>query len=220
MNNPAHTLTDLASRGAGATLALAIAGIAAVRRTKPLHPQGDVGRGVLHVDGTTTTGVALLDQPADHDVLIRHSRAIGLDAPAPDIEGIAMRIEGAGDLLFAGTGSGRWSRRALALRTSAGTCSTLLPLDGPRGPLDLRLEPSGEGRWTLSVSEQSGPWQTVGEVVEGEAHADAPVRFDPIQNPVPGLAHYPLWQQVRAPAYALARRLRPHPQASDDGSQW
>jgi hypothetical protein len=38
---------------------------------------------------------------------------------------------------------------------------------------------------------------------------DPPIRFDPIENPVPGLTNYPAVTRLREPAYAAARRLWP-----------
>src|SRR3712207_8796467 len=41
-------------------------------------------------------GAALLDQPGEHEGVVRLSRGAGLPEPLPDVEGLALRLPGLG----------------------------------------------------------------------------------------------------------------------------
>jgi hypothetical protein len=204
----------------GAVLGATFGAVAVLRGSKPLHPVGVLRHGTLSIrPGAASTGVPLLDEPGEHECLVRLSRATGLPAPLPDIHGVAIRLEAQGDpadLLFAGTGQGRLTRHLLVPRRAAGRgpLTTLIPLRSAHGPLLLGLFPEpGEdaepGAFTVRVSRPGGPWQSrgrlwLGATVTGEA--DPPLRFDTVLHPVLGLDHYPTERALREPAYAAARR--------------
>lgn len=198
---------------AGAVLGATFGLTALVRRTKPLHPVGQVGTGVLDVtDPMPELGVPLLADKGSHSCLVRWSRAVGLPAPLPDVEGFAVRFDDpTADLLFASTGSGPLTRFLLAPRAPGahGPQTTLLPVASEAGPLMFRLTPeaaSGQppSRLALSVATVGGDWETVGylDCVWGP---DRPMRFDPVEHVLPGTQQYPVVRVLREPAYFMAR---------------
>jgi hypothetical protein len=199
---------------AGAVLGVAFGVAALVRRTKPLHPVGKVGTGVLEVtDPRPGLGVPLLAEKGSSTCLVRWSRAAGLPEPLPDVEGLAVRFDApTADLLFAGTGTGAVTRFVLVPRAPHhhGPQTTLLPVACEAGPLVLRLTPEADSgdppvRFSLAVATGTGGWDTVGSLacVWGP---DRPLRFDPVEHPLPGTEQYPLVRVLREPAYFMARR--------------
>jgi hypothetical protein len=180
---------------------------------RPLHPDGEVFRGTWSVteDAEVPVGVAVCDQQGTWTCVVRRSRAIGLPAGTPDIEGIAVHLDGpsGGDLLLAGTGSGRVSRHLLLPRVSAGTCSTLVPMATGTGPLLLRLTPRGTAAmaWELSWSRPGGRWHTFGSLtLDGDAAPADP--FDPVDELPRGLSQYRTMALLRRPSYVQAARQR------------
>jgi hypothetical protein len=215
--DPRDPILLSAARAGGSALASVIRGVAALRSSaKPLHPRGTVVRGTLVRHGLADpTGVPWLDEPGEDDVLLRWSRAVGLPAPVPDIHGLAVRVfladGGIGDLLFATTGWWRATRALLVPGISAQRpMTTLLPYATPRGSVLLGARP-GPGSTTLYVASPLGDWQELGELVETESDSvDESIRFDPVLNPLPGLA-FPAWvRRLREPAYDTARETM-HP---------
>lgn len=144
--------------------------LARARSGKPLHPRGTVTTGRLTIDaagpGRTTgpTGVPLLDEPGSHPCLVRTSRSIGLPAPWPDVQGLALRLpqdDGAGvaDLLLASTGRGVVLRHVFLPRlTPAAPLTTLLPLTTPTGRLLMMLEPRTPARGTATTDAPTSWW--------------------------------------------------------------
>jgi hypothetical protein len=204
----------------GAVLGAAFGLAAVVRRTKPLHPHGRVGTGILEVtDPLPELGVPLLAGHDSHSCLVRWSRSVGLPDPLPDVEGFAVRFdEPTADLLFAGTGTGRLTRYIFAPRTPQrhGPQTTIFPVSSVQGPLLFRVTPV-EGRasgppseeppacFELAVSVDGPEWRAVGHLdcVWGP---DRPMRFDPVENVLPGTGQYPVVRMLREPAYLMARR--------------
>lgn len=205
----------------GQLLRAAFGAVAVARGTKPLHPRGVLRRGTLLISPGpgAPTGVPLLDTPATHDCLVRPSRSVGLPRPLPDIEGLALRLpgpDGRGDLLFASTGTGAVTRHLLLLRRSHahGPLTTLLPLRSPTGPLLVGLFPrppqggAEPDEYDLRVARPGRDWRGVGLLRIGDVADevdDPPVRFDPVEFPVPGLEHYPGVAEIRSLAYRGAR---------------
>jgi len=213
---PALTsLPDRIADAGGATLAAVIGMMSARPAAKPLHPRGRThGARLRHEVPERPTGVPWLDTPGDEQVLARVSRAVGLPAGLPDIQGIALRVpvedDGHGDVLFASTGLGAATRFLLTPARSAEgrPLTTLLPYRTVRGPLLLALDPVAEGRFRLLVSGAIGPWAIAGELVLGEPDGDDLVSFDPVHNEIPGLGNYGWVRRLREPSYSLARRRR------------
>lgn len=213
-----RTITGAASLG-GAGLAGAARAIAAVRpAAKPLHPKGDLVGGELVRTGTepgAATGVPWLDEAGRGRVLVRLSRAMGLPRTLPDIHGLALRVplgnDRHGDLLFATTGTGRWTRFLLVPGWNAQRpMTTLLPYRTPAGPVVLAVRAVAEDRYELAHARGGGKWQLFGELVlSNTAGPDPTISFDPVRNPLPGLEFYDWVARLREPAYLTARRTRP-----------
>jgi hypothetical protein len=202
----------------GAALGALFGAVAKVRRTKPLHPRGRVGEGVVDIlSPVPGTGVPLLAEVGTHRCLVRWSRATGLPRPLPDIEGLAVRLEEHdADLLFAGTGTGPVGRFLLLPRAPDhhGPQSTLLPVASPAGPLLFLARPLDDGsdpptRFALSVARGGGAWRQVGMLEVDRWGVDRPTRFDPVRHPLPGTDQYPVVRFLREPAYLLARHGAP-----------
>ena len=206
----------------GAALATVAAAVAALRRTKPLHPVGRVGHGSLVLEPTAASGVEVLDEAAVHAVLVRWSRAIGLDADKPDIEGMAVRftIEGAeADLLFATTGGSKVGRHLLVVRSPGESAifTTLLPVSTVSGSLLLRIHPLDAWTadppmsWELAWSRVGGEWHPTGSLTVSWRAGDEAVRFDPVEHLFPGTRQYGVVRVMREPAYAAARLVKARP---------
>ncbi len=78
------------------------------------------------------------------------------------------------------------------------------------GALLFRVTPEPDagqppGRYDLAVSVGAPQWRTVGSLgcVWGP---DRALRFDPVENVLPGTGQYAVVRMLREPAYALARR--------------
>lgn len=222
---PLHDLLTSTAAVAGGGLALASGATALVRRSKPLHPVGVVSRAVLTIDpAPEATGSPLLDASGSHECVVRASWAAGTGPEHVDIEGFALRVlapvgrDDCSDLLFASTGVGRWTRHLLAPRRAGrhGAQTTLLPVRAGGRPLLMRLDPVDAGtqpwptHYVLSWARARGGWHHVGSLaVTWHDHHDAPERFDPVANPLPGTSQYAAVARLREPAYRAARLARP-----------
>lgn len=217
-----HALAD----AAGKTLAAVLAPLGPLRDAKPLHPDGTVLQGRLEVtDPATQLAVPLFAERKNVRCMVRISRAVGLPAPLPDIGGIALRLSpdaplgSQADLLFASTGTGRLTRWLLLphLRPDQKPQTTLLPAQSVSGPVLFALTPEAAlpgpstAAYRLLWARPGGDWNPLGRLAleDPVAPTDPPLRFDPIENPVPGLSTYPAVRRLREPAYAAARRLWP-----------
>lgn len=212
----------------GSGLAAAAALVGLLRRDKPLHPVGHHGTGRLTVtDPAPDLGIEAFTRTGTRACRARWSRAMGLPRGWPDIEGVALRLEGAApdggdaDLLFASTGDRAWTRYLLTMRRPGrfGRLTTLLPVRaGGRGvifrlsplvdPAD-RLPPTS---YALDVALGTGAWEPVGHVDLAWSEEDTADRFDPVARPLAGIEQYPFVTGLREPAYVAARavaRARP-----------
>lgn len=90
------------------------------------------------------------------------------------------------------------------------------PGGGPGGqvaPADVaRALSVAPAVFRLLVARPRGPWEEFGRLTLSRDPArpvqDEPLRFDPVRNPLPGLAHPPALRALREPAYAAARSKR------------
>lgn len=215
-------VAELVARPVGAALAAVVAAGALMRGRRPLHPRGVLLDGVLEAADPRAASVL----PARRvDVLVRLSVSAGLPRGLPDVVGVAVRWTDDGapqDVLFASTGHGRFTRYVLAprRRLAAGWLTTLMPLRAPWGPVLLALRRSAAvpgrratfevlqapplGEWVpFGTLELRGP-RTPAASRDGD---DPGVRFDPTVNAPRRLGSYGWEDALRAPAYAVARRL-------------
>lgn len=218
--DPGSRLIRAAGAVPGAAIGAALGALAAVRRNKPVHPKGRVGAAELEVTTPRPEfGVPLLSSNGTHACTARFSRTVGLPASWPDIEGLAVRFEDpTADVLFASTGIGRLGRFVFKARSADkhGPQTTFLPVSTSSGSLLLRMTPLDQAdppvRWELSAAHVGSEWRPVG-VLHVTWGVDQPVRFDPVENLMPGTWQYPLVQVLREPSYALSRRLVRRPRS-------
>lgn len=242
MNSPLGALASGAARGGGAALAATTGGIGrALRRIKPLHPEGTVHRATVAVAGASSarTGIPWVDETGEYAAYGRISRACGLPRPLPDIAGLAIRIDlatGPADLLLASTGTSAAGRFVLLPRLSGrtGSLTSLLPYRAPVGPLCFAATAINERTYSLAWAIGASRWRPFAELCLREAEGDpADLSFDPVVNAVPGLEQYSWVRRLREPAYRNARtrsavgasrrarrpRSRPRPRVRAEGSR-
>lgn len=212
----------LAAAGAvpGAAIAVALGALAAVRRNKPVHPAGRVGTGELEITSPRPElGVPLLATQGTHACIARFSRTVGLPPSWPDVEGLALRIDDAGaDVLLASTGVGRLGRFVFQARPADrhGPLTTYLPVSTRAGSLLLRATPLDQAdpphAWEVAAAHVGSQWRPLG-VLRLTWGGDRPIRFDPVENVLPGTRQYALVSVLREPAYLVARRLVTRPRS-------
>ena len=221
--HPPASVGHLTGLAPGLALAAAAAAAGLLRRNKALHPVGHHGDALLTLTGHTPgLGLPVLDEPGTRPCVARWSRAMGLPQGWPDVEGLALRLPGAGpdggdaDLLFASTGEHAWTRYLLTLRPPRrfGRLTTLLPVRGGGRALTFGLSPLHDGTdglppasYTFEVARGSGPWQRVGRVDVVWSEADGLDRFDPVARPLAGVEQYAFVAALRRPAYIAARAV-------------
>jgi hypothetical protein len=93
-SRPARTTQRWAAAVAGIPVGAVLAILAAARRGKAVHPQGEVYAARLVVDGAPAAPAAalLLATPGEHNALVRFSRSLGLPRPLPDLLGMSIRV--------------------------------------------------------------------------------------------------------------------------------
>ena len=206
-------------------MAVPLAGLARIRRAKPMHPHGVLFSGRLHRQGLGI-GVPWLDATGEDDVLVRFSRGAGLPARFPDLLGLALRVPGDPpvDVLLSSSGRGRWTRRVPVPRRDAATAyGSIMAYRSDAGPVWLAALPRGAGLpsdrdglaaagpgrvVTLSAVVGRGRWQPFGTVTLSAPSdpRDPPLHVDAVLHPPPGLAADGPLARFRRPAYAAARR--------------
>jgi hypothetical protein len=84
----------LAVDAAGYAVGLALAGVAAIRRGKAVHPHGAVYEAELEVPTHRDAlgGTELFGTPGRRRALVRFSRSLGLPRPLPDLLGMSLRV--------------------------------------------------------------------------------------------------------------------------------
>ena len=90
LGTPGRLAVDAAGYAVGAVLAA----LAAARGGKAVHPVGVVYGATLIIDGAAEApvGSRLLATPAEHPVLMRFSRSLGVPRPIPDLLGVSLRV--------------------------------------------------------------------------------------------------------------------------------
>ena len=190
------------------------------RRAKPMHPRGAVVGARLEprpaVDAVA--GAAFLDRPPAGPALVRVSRSAGLPEGWPDVNGLAVRLPGSGaapvDLLLSGAGSSWLGRYLLAprLRSGRGFLSCLVPYRSTTGPVHVGARPRGERAYELVWARPGVGWVPFADLVLDRPttaeDADEDVSFDAVRHEPEGLDTYGWFARLRAPSYAVARRVR------------
>lgn len=194
-------------------LGLVLAGVAnapaLVPRRQPLHERGATFAAQLTVHTPwPDSEIGFLAGAGESPALVRLSRGLGLPRRWPDVSGLALQLPDDGALLLASTGTGRRTRRLLALRTprAVDPLTTLLPLHCRLGAVDVGAQVEGS-RVRLLTSLDGGPWVERASLRLG-GRPGLVHRFDPL-TPPRGLWWSDTVAAVRAPAYALARRISP-----------
>lgn len=195
---------------------------ARLRRGRALHPRGVVVDGVLHRTGLRPpSGASFVDAvPADglaeEPVRVRLSRASGTPPPLPDVLGLAVRATTAAgapaDLLLSTAGRAPGARHLLVPRRDlwAATYTSITPFTTPHGLLMAAALPLGDQAFALAVATVRGPWRrfAVLALTDLEGAQDDETGFDPVLNPVPGLAVPPGLGRLRRDSYAASRAGR------------
>lgn len=85
---------ERASAVAGVVVGGALAVVAALRRSKPVHPAGAAYEARLRVAGAAAAprAATLLSTPGEHRAVVRFSRSLGLPRSIADLLGISIRI--------------------------------------------------------------------------------------------------------------------------------
>lgn len=180
----------------------------AVRGARVFHPHGVTRRATLTVTPTRSWGAQLLDEPAVHDGLVRLSRGVGLPAPLPDIEGLALRLPGLGvdgtplDILI----NSAW-RFAFAPSVLTPTWSAVLPHRTGGGRLVLLGARPHDGGFTLLAAPPLGAWQPWGELALGAPVSGERIRFAPTAG-APDLEPVQLFRTLRAWSYVASSAAR------------
>ena len=225
---PRSAISVLPGALLGSVLAAAAAITGLLRRDKPLHPVGHHGTGHLTVtDPAPDLGIDAIARTGARPCRARWSRAMGLPQGWPDVEGLALRLEGAApdggdaDLLFASTGTRSWNRYLLTMSGPGhfGPLTTLLPVRAGGRAVTFRLSPQTgllhvlpPSSYALEVARGTGAWEPVGHVDVAWSQEDTSDRFDPVTRPLAGLEQYAFVTGLREPAYVAARavaRARP-----------
>lgn len=222
-SNPLERLSNTAAGLGGNALAHVAGATAKLRQSRPLNPVGRVGTARLVIDTPEDSyGIPLVAGLGVHSCDVRWSRAIGLPSILPDLEGFALRIDGAGEggttaeLLFASTGTNAIGRHVLMLRRADkyGPQASILPVRCEGGLITILLSPEKYGKDTppikygLSLARGGQPWDRVGHLDITWSDGDAPERFDPVHNQLHGTEQLDWVASLREPSYLKARQER------------
>ena len=156
-----------------------------LRGERAIHARGRAFTGVVTLPGGLGTGARLLDEPGEHDAVVRFSRSAGLPPWLPDVYGLAVRLVDAHgperhqDLLLDTTQPAPLLRRLPWPRWDASSAvyGSLLPYDvgGRRmlvGAVPVPGTPPARSlaalperlELALLLATAHGPWREVGRV--------------------------------------------------------
>jgi hypothetical protein len=215
-----------ASDVAGRVLAAGFAAIRAVRRPRPIHPNGTVYLGHVNwVNPGRNSGIPWIDTPpasGGQDVIVRVSRSVGLPSALPDVIGLAFKFmteRGAADLELVSSWLGLPSRFLLRpTRSLRGAFGSLMPYRGALGPVlvGARTNHRDDEVWKIDLfhAAPSSTWCRFAVVSLGTKSLPdaANLRFDPMVNPLPGATTYDWTRRLRQRSYRVARRSRSVPE--------
>jgi hypothetical protein len=228
-----------ASRAAGGAVGALLAGLAALRRGKAVHPKGVVHEALLRPYGSrhAPRAAPLISQPGEHLAIVRFSRSLGVPRPLPDLFGMSIRIldahgpERHQDLLLVTSVDLPILHHiflpATDVRQRPYSSSLPYRAGGERflvGALPHRASPTDDLRFHLAVAPLFGRFQPVAELVVGRElpHEPDALRFNPIENSGPGFEPLGFLNGMRDPAYrasqAAWRTRREDGAAQQDGA--
>ncbi len=197
-------LSRLAASAAAGTFGAATA----LRSARVFHPRGQAYRARVRVHGSVATGCRVLDRPAEHDAVVRLSRALGLPRGLPDAEGLALRLPGLGrgggplDLLV----NTAW-RYVFVPRVVSGTWSSILPYRTAAGRRVLLGARPVDGGFVLLVADLLGRWREWGRLELAEPFDGEELRFVPTLG-ADDLVPVPLLRDLRRAAYDGSQAAR------------
>lgn len=196
--------------------------LARLRGARVFHPRG-------HSYDATFTDAGLLPGSGTSTAVVRVSKAVPTPAGWPDVLGIAVRLRGPVDLLFATTGDRPGLRHLLMPRGGFlnGIYTTLLPYEIAGEQRLVALRPLRTGApvgtdldsfdhalpvtFTVLSAPLTGGWRRCGELhVHTRRAADVPW-FDVHEHSLPGLRPAGPLQSLRRRAYRGSRAGRAHP---------
>ena len=204
------------SEAAATAAGLAMGALAAVRRGKAVHPQGEVYEATLRVPGAAHAprAASLLARPGEHRAIVRFSRSLGVPRPLPDLLGLSLRVLDAygrdrhQDLLLV-TSIDRPVLRHLfvpARGIADRVYSSSLPYRAGDEEFVIGALPLSGQRFQLAVSRR-GNFAPVADITIGrrlDDVADA-LRFNPF-NTGGGLEPTGLLNALRRRAYPMSQR--------------
>lgn len=207
-----------------ALLSSAFGRVASLRHAPALHPRGTVHSCTLTVLGgagggqapgrTSPWGSRLLDRPADHQGVVRLSRSAGLPRPLPDVDGMAVRLPGAGldghdlDLLLVSA----W-RFVFVPAPLARTWSCILPFRTGTGRLVMLGARPRSGGFELLTAAPLGPWTSWAHLEVGEEVGERLVTAPTVG--ARDLRHVRAFRRLRAQSYRASQGA--WAAADDDG---
>jgi len=234
MANVVESTTTASSTRVDALVERAFHTSSRLRQARTFHPKGFVLRGRVEVEPAGS----FLASAGSGEVLARVSRGVGLPAPAPDFNGIALRIidaHGPGDdqdLLLVSASGHRVLRHVLrpARSWDRPFFTSVIPFEANRGivmlggrvevgrpgPIDLdslvRATREEGVRITLSSAPPLGRWDPIAAVSLTEVDDGDPpdLAFDP-WNTGPDLRPWGRLNQLRLPAFRGSRAGRSRP---------
>lgn len=206
-------------RAGGALTGTVLAGVAAARRAKAVHPRGVVHEATVTFDGgpEAPAGARLLATPGEHRALVRFSRSIGLPQPLPDLLGMAIRVLDAygpdrhQDLLLITSADAPILHHVFlpARDVRRRPYSSSLPYGAGGERFLIGAVPDGEG-FALSVAPLSGRFRPVGRLQPGVQLPPAAdeISFNVVENTGGGLRPVGVLNRMRELAYPMSQRAR------------
>jgi hypothetical protein len=205
-----------AANATGVAIGTVLATVARLRRGKAVHPKGVVFEGRLIVTGAPAAPAAarLLSTPAEHRVIVRFSRSLGIPRPLPDLLGISIRVPDAygpgehQDMLFVTSADIPIVHHIFLPATDLQqrAYSGSLPYRAGNEKFIVGVLPDGTDRFKLAVAPVMGRFQPVADLQIGGRLPDEldALRFNP-WNTGGGMNPVGVLNGARDAAYKLSQ---------------
>lgn len=211
-------MTSTIERAVGTAGGLAtgavLGAVAAVRRTKSVHPRGVVRDAQLELTGAGPAASELLGRPGSYRALVRFSRSIGFPEPLPDLLGMAIRVldaYGAGrdqDFLLISSADAPVAHHLFIPASDAHQrpYSSALPYAAGGARFLVGALPVGDA-FDLAVAAPRGRFAAIGRLTLGDELPDAAnaTRFNVRENTGGGLAPTGAINRMRDLAYPMSQ---------------